>query len=51
MEWPPRRGRTINFTEIDRAAWFDLTVARDKILAAQQPFLDLETLCKTSVDC
>jgi predicted NUDIX family NTP pyrophosphohydrolase len=48
MEWPPRSGRTINFPEIDRAAWFDLTVARDKILAAQQPFLDrLETLCNS----
>jgi predicted NUDIX family NTP pyrophosphohydrolase len=46
MEWPPRSGRTINFPEIDRAAWFDLTVARDKILAAQRPFLDrLETFC------
>lgn len=46
MQWPRRRGRTISFPEIDRAAWFDLTVARDKILAAQQPFLDrLETLC------
>jgi predicted NUDIX family NTP pyrophosphohydrolase len=47
MEWPPRSGRTINFPEIDRAAWFDLTVARQKILAAQRPFLDrLETLCR-----
>ena len=47
MQWPPRSGRTINFPEIDRAAWFDLTVAKEKILAAQQPFLDqLETLCK-----
>lgn len=49
MEWLPRSGRTINFPEIDRAAWFDLTVARDKILAAQQPFLDrLETLCNSA---
>lgn len=49
MEWPPRSGRTINFPEIDRATWFDLTVARTKILATQQPFLDrLETLCGSS---
>ena len=40
MEWPPRSGRTAEFPEIDRAEWFDLTTARTKILAAQQPFLD-----------
>ena len=48
MEWPPRSGRTINFPEIDRAVWFNLTAAREKILASQQPFLDrLEALCKS----
>ena len=40
MEWPPRSGRTIKFPENDRAAWFTLLVAREKILASQQPFLD-----------
>ena len=40
MEWPPRSGRTITFPENDRAAWFTLLVAREKILASQQPFLD-----------
>ena len=40
IEWPPRSGRTISFPEIDRAAWFTLPVAREKILASQQPFLD-----------
>ena len=45
IEWPPRSGRTINIPEIDRAAWFTLPLARKKILASQQPFLDrLESL-------
>ncbi len=45
IEWPPRSGRTIYIPEIDRAAWFTLPVARKKIIASQQPFLDrLESL-------
>jgi len=45
IEWPPRTGRIIHIPEIDRAEWFDLPLARKKILASQQPFLDrLENL-------
>ena len=45
IEWPPRTGRIIHSPEIDRAEWFDLPLARKKILASQQPFLDrLENL-------
>jgi predicted NUDIX family NTP pyrophosphohydrolase len=40
IEWPPRSGRTIYVPEIDRAAWFALPLAREKILASQQQFLD-----------
>jgi predicted NUDIX family NTP pyrophosphohydrolase len=40
IEWPPRGGRTTHFPEIDRAAWFALPLAREKILASQRPFLD-----------
>ena len=40
IEWPPRSGRTTHFPEIDRAAWFGLPLAREKILASQRPFLD-----------
>jgi predicted NUDIX family NTP pyrophosphohydrolase len=40
IEWPPRTGRTIYVPEIDRAEWFALPLARQKILAGQQPFLD-----------
>jgi predicted NUDIX family NTP pyrophosphohydrolase len=40
LEWPPRSGRTQSFPEIDRAAWFPLPLAREKIVAGQRPFLD-----------
>jgi len=40
IEWPPRSGRTIQVPEIDRAAWFALHLARQKIIAGQRPFLD-----------
>jgi predicted NUDIX family NTP pyrophosphohydrolase len=40
MEWPPHSGRTQEFPEIDRVAWFDLPTARETIKAAQVPFLD-----------
>lgn len=45
MEWPPHSGRMQSFPEMDRAAWFDLTQARRKIMPGQVPFLDeLEAL-------
>ncbi len=40
LEWPPRSGRTSEFPEVDRAAWFDLDRAREKINPAQAAFLD-----------
>ena len=40
MEWPPRSGRMQSFPEVDRAAWFSLTEARQKILAGQVPLLE-----------
>jgi predicted NUDIX family NTP pyrophosphohydrolase len=40
MEWPPRSGRTEEFPEIDRAGWFGLDEAREKLVAAQTEFLD-----------
>ena len=46
MEWPPRSGRLQSFPEVDRAAWFTLAAARQKINPGQQPLLDrLEALC------
>ncbi len=40
LEWPPRSGRTHSFPEVDRAQWFALTEAREKILAGQSPLID-----------
>ena len=40
MEWPPRSGRLQEFPEVDRAAWFAIEDARQKILKGQGPFLD-----------
>lgn len=39
MEWPPRSGRTQEFPEVDRVAWFGLTEAEEKLLKGQRPFL------------
>ena len=39
IEWPPRSGRMQAFPEIDRAEWFDLPLAHDKMLEGQRPFL------------
>jgi predicted NUDIX family NTP pyrophosphohydrolase len=40
MEWPPRSGRTAEFPEIDRAGWFGVDEAREKLNPAQAEFLD-----------
>jgi predicted NUDIX family NTP pyrophosphohydrolase len=39
MEWPPRSGRTREFPEVDRAAWFGLEEARRKLLPGQLGFI------------
>jgi predicted NUDIX family NTP pyrophosphohydrolase len=40
MQWPPRSGRMQEFPEVDRAEWFDLDQARQRINPAQAAFLD-----------
>lgn len=51
IEWPPRSGKRQSFPEVDRAEWFDLSTARDKINEGQRPLLDrLETLCGGSTN-
>jgi predicted NUDIX family NTP pyrophosphohydrolase len=40
LEWPPRSGRVQVFPEVDRAGWFGLEAAREKLNPAQAPFLD-----------
>lgn len=40
MEWPPKSKRIGSFPEVDRAEWFSLATAREKIVPAQGAFLD-----------
>lgn len=40
MEWPPRSGKLIEIPEVDRAEWFGLDAAREKINTAQAVLLD-----------
>jgi predicted NUDIX family NTP pyrophosphohydrolase len=40
IEWPPRSGRTITIPEVDRAAWFTIEEAGDKLVTGQRPILD-----------
>jgi predicted NUDIX family NTP pyrophosphohydrolase len=35
IEWPPRSGRQQSFPEVDRAEWFEVSVAKQKINIAQ----------------
>jgi predicted NUDIX family NTP pyrophosphohydrolase len=40
LEWPPRSGRIETYPEVERAAWFTLPEAREKMLTSQSPLLD-----------
>ncbi len=40
MEWPPRSGRQTKFPEVDRAGWFGMDVAREKLNKGQVGLLD-----------
>ena len=40
LEWPPKSGQTREFPEVDRAAWFTIPQAREKILKGQIGFID-----------
>jgi predicted NUDIX family NTP pyrophosphohydrolase len=39
MEWPPRSGRRLEVPEVDRAGWFTMDAAQEKVLSGQRPFL------------
>jgi len=41
IEWPPRSGRTQLVPEVDQAAWFTLTEAREKLHKGQASVVDL----------
>jgi predicted NUDIX family NTP pyrophosphohydrolase len=40
MEWPPKSGKKQEFPEIDRAGWFSLEQALEKISAGQTVFIE-----------
>jgi predicted NUDIX family NTP pyrophosphohydrolase len=40
MQWPPRSGVTRTFPEVDRAQWFGLDDARERLNPAQAAFVD-----------
>ena len=40
IEWPPKSGNWKSYPEIDRAEWFDIKTAKEKINPAQVAFLE-----------
>jgi predicted NUDIX family NTP pyrophosphohydrolase len=40
LEWPPGSGKVREFPEVDRAAWFGLAAAREKINKGQRALLE-----------
>jgi predicted NUDIX family NTP pyrophosphohydrolase len=40
MEWPPGSGKRAAFPEVDRAEWFSLDEAREKMIDGQRLLLD-----------
>jgi predicted NUDIX family NTP pyrophosphohydrolase len=40
IEWPPRSGRQQEFPEVDRAGWFSISAAKEKIVKGQSGFVD-----------
>lgn len=49
MQWPPKSGNWQTYPEVDKAAWYTLPQAREKINEAQLSFLnELENKLKAS---
>ena len=40
MEWPPKSGTMQSFPEVDRAEWFTVEEAHEKILSGQRDFIE-----------
>jgi predicted NUDIX family NTP pyrophosphohydrolase len=40
VQWPPRSGKTIEVPEVDRAEWFGVEEARERVNPAQVELLD-----------
>jgi predicted NUDIX family NTP pyrophosphohydrolase len=51
MEWPPGSGKKADFPEVDRADWFPINVAYQKILKGQAGFISqLWALLRYSIE-
>jgi predicted NUDIX family NTP pyrophosphohydrolase len=40
LEWPPKSGKKISIPEVDRAAWFEPAIAKQKINQAQAALIE-----------
>lgn len=40
LEWPPKSGKYINVPEVDRAEWFTVEIAKQKIIPALTPLIN-----------
>jgi predicted NUDIX family NTP pyrophosphohydrolase len=40
IEWPPKSGKKVSFPEIDRAAWFTIEIAKQKIIPGQMALVE-----------
>jgi predicted NUDIX family NTP pyrophosphohydrolase len=40
IEWPPKSGKMQSFPEIDKAEWFTIEIAKQKINSSQIPLID-----------
>jgi len=40
IDWPPRSGKRIQVPEVDKAEWFDVETAKEKIIGYQLPLID-----------
>lgn len=40
IEWPPKSGKHQQFPEMDRAEWFPVSVAKEKVLAGQAVLIE-----------
>ena len=51
LEWPPKSGKHQQFPEVDRAEWFSVPLALQKIILAQRGFVtELATLRSKRAD-
>ncbi|MDB5000416.1 MAG: hypothetical protein JWR76_1493 [Mucilaginibacter sp.] len=40
IEWPPKSGKRVSFPEIDRAGWFTIDIAKQKIIPGQMGLIE-----------